>query len=84
MTYQIMESSEKAKSIIDGTAKGLNAKIHFPFDKLEVGQSFAVSINDVNVNTLRTYASRYGRDNNSKFAVLTHKEAGLYEVARIR
>lgn len=57
----------------------------FPWDQLEVGQSFPAKYDQVKGSSLRTYACIVGKKLGRQFSVKDHgKEVGIYEVARIK
>lgn len=55
----------------------------YPFDNLEIGQSFTVSINEISSNTIRIAASLAGKRLKRKFKVRVDHDLNLYEIARI-
>ena len=90
-SFEIIASSPKALERINpsivGTAKPASSIKHhlskYPFNQLEVGQSFAVPIGSVNSSKLRVITSQASKRLEKLFTVVQHKELELYEVARI-
>ena len=83
---KIVESSPKAKEKIEttedefGTCKQVSK---YPFECLEIGQSFAVPTVDIKENSMRSLVSK--RNNSGKkFIVVKHTESGVFEIARVR
>ena len=82
MTIEIVESSPAAIQLAQALQdKSANSK-KYPFDDLNVGQSFRMKLADANVASLRAIASRKSR-NGLMFKVIIHEGEGLAEVARI-
>jgi hypothetical protein len=75
MTIEIVSSSPKA-------LEAAKAAVRYPFDKLEVGQSFTVPAADCNVASLQAIASRKSKKG-VKFKVIRHDDLAVVEVARI-
>lgn len=85
--FEIQKSSTKVMEMIrEGREKVNAASIYkdMPFAELEIGQSFAVDIDKVNKYTLRNYVSNFSKDNNVLLKMITHKNDGVYEIARIK
>lgn len=82
MTIEIVESSPAALQLAQALQdKSANSK-KYPFDDLNVGQSFRMALADANVASLRAIASRKSR-NGLSFKVIIHETSGVVEVARI-
>lgn len=81
MEFKITESSPKAKSI----NPDMKSNAVYPFDQLEVGQSFTIKKSACNWKSLRVVVSqRNARAKGAKeFAFIMHDEIDLVEVARI-
>lgn len=82
MSYNITDSSPQAAEVAKKAPNvGTGAK-KYPFDKLNVGQSFSVPIDGANIKSLRTRASQksvLGK----RFVVVLHEGMGVIEVARV-
>lgn len=81
MAFEIVQSSPKAKEV----AKTKNGQETYPFDQLEVGQSFTAKLDEVNWKSLRICVyQRNSRSNGVKeFAFIKHDDLGICEVACI-
>lgn len=55
----------------------------YPFEKLDVGQSFTVPVEDGVESSLRVQCSTYGKKHSKVFRCVKHKSQGLLEVGRI-
>lgn len=64
------------------TPEDLHSSIKYPFDLLQIGDSFTVPYDAVRLPTLRSATSRahYGK----RFKLLRHDKIMKYEVVRIR
>ena len=81
MTFQIVASSPKALATTEVKRSSIEA---FPFQQLEVGQSFLVPFNTVAESTIRNNASKVGKKLSRKFSVVKHEDPhNVFEVARI-
>lgn len=85
MSFEIRHSSPQA---IQAAADAQEAHGKYPFDKLEIGQSFTAAIKDCNWKSLRTCVyQRNSRERANKtgveFKFIKHDDLGLVEVARI-
>ena len=84
MSIQIVASSPQAEEI----RKNPNAVVktglrtRYPFDKLEIGQSFTLPKAEANLKSIRLIASRKSKDG-KRFEVLEHETPPVVEVARI-
>lgn len=80
VSFNIVESSDAAK--LAGEPK---TKVEYPFDTLNVGQSFLVPFaSGVVEGTLRMVVSRRNRrDKPKRYSVIKHEAHSCYEVARI-
>lgn len=77
--FEVFESSKKA---INRKVEKRNKK--YPWDILQIGQSFAVDKNTVKKHSLVCMAGQIGLRKNKKFVVIDHGEdTNSYEVARI-
>ena len=79
MQIQIVPSSDKMK---EDAPKELIRKEAYPFDLLEVGQSFTLQKEEANLASIRTIASRKSK-NGKRFKVEIHEEYSLVEVGRL-
>ena len=77
MTVQIVASSPKALEAGESNER----KEKYPFELLEVKQSFTLALEGANLASLRTLASRKSK-NGKRFVVVVHQEHSLIEVAR--
>jgi len=84
MAIEIVASSPKAIELMK-EGKRSEGTIVYPFDKLEVGQSFTVPIADGKYQSLHAIASRKGKLQSKKFAIIRHDDLTppVFEVARI-
>ena len=57
--------------------------VTYPFEDMEIGQSFTVAFADANEVNLRTAASRASKRFSKKFKVVKHSEYSCYEVGRV-
>jgi len=76
MKFQIVESSKEA-------IEAPEEQSSYPFDALEVGQSFLVAMAANNGPALRTAASRASKKLERKFRVVAWSDLGKFEVARL-
>lgn len=82
MSYAISNSSPLAAEAAAKAPSVGKTNRSYPFDRLNVGQSFAVPMDGANIKSLRTRASQksvLGK----RFVVVTHEDMGVYEVARV-
>lgn len=81
MTFQIVASSPKAKEVSPKHKQNET----YPFEQLEVGQSFTAKLDEVNWKSLRICVyQRNARSKGAKeFAFIKHDDLGVCEVARI-
>jgi len=84
MAIQIVESSPKAKEAAE-TKREQRAEM-YPFEQLNVGQSFTVPLDECNWKSLRiiTYKRNKKYDGEREFTFVKHDDLGLAEVARIK
>ena len=81
MSYQIVQSSPQAMATGE-TAK--KTTTNFPFEALEVGQSFLVPVEDFAEQSVRNAASKAGKKLSRRFCVVKHSAPhNLFEVARL-
>lgn len=83
MAIQIVESSPKVKEASE-TKREQRGEM-YPFDQLQVGQSFTVPIDECNWKSLRiiTYKRNAKYKGEREFAFVKHDDLQLVEVARI-
>ncbi len=82
MSYQIVQSSPQAMN--SGEVKKKHSTASFPFEKLEVGQSFLVPLEDFAEQSVRNAASKAGKKFERKFSVVKHSAPhNVFEIARI-
>lgn len=84
MPIQIVESSPKAKEVIE-TKREQRAEM-YPFEQLEVGKSFTVPLDECNWKSLRiiTYKRNKKYEGEREFAFIKHDDLKLAEVARLK
>lgn len=82
MTFQIVESSPEARELAQALQDKSAQSKKYPFDELQPGQSFTMQLDDANVQSLRSLASRKSKKGLS-FKVIVHEAMGVVEVARI-
>lgn len=80
--YEIQQSSPKA--LEEPTGKGRGYELKYPWNKLTVGNSFAIPFAEHKLNNLRSYVIRMGHKYGKKFKVVVHEESQLYEIACIQ
>ena len=81
MSYQIVQSSPQAMAIGE-TAK--KTTTNFPFEVLEVGQSFLVPVEDFAEQTIRNAAAKAGKKLSRRFCVVKHSALhNVFEVGRL-
>ena len=81
MSYQIVQSSPQAMATSE-TAK--KTTTNFPFEALEVGQSFLVPLNDFAEQSVRNAASKAGKKLSRRFCVVKHSALhNVFEVGRL-
>lgn len=78
-TFAIVESSPQAK----GAAPKPKANVLYPFDSLEVGQSFTAKLDEVNWKSLRICVYKQNAKSDKQFKFVKHDDLGVAEVARI-
>ena len=80
MSVQIVASSPKALE----AGEVIERKEKYPFEQLEVKQSFSLQLSEANLQSLRTLASRRSKGG-KRFVVVVHDDVTppLVEVARI-
>lgn len=83
MDFEIVDSSPLAMKIAERKTQAREST--YPFEQLEVGQSFRIPMNKVNVKSLRTCVYQRNARNKGKaeWAFIQHRELGLIEVARL-
>lgn len=84
MPVQIVESSPKAAEAAE--SKKAKREEAYPFEQLEVGQSFTVPLAECNWKSLRviTYQRNAKYKGEREFAFVKHDDLKLAEVARIK
>ncbi len=81
MSYQIVQSSPQAMATGE-TAK--KTTTNFPFEALEVGQSFLVPVEDFAEQSVRNAASKAGKKLSRRFCVVKHSALyNVFEVGRL-
>ena len=81
MSYQIVQSSPQAMATGE-TAK--KTTTNFPFEALEVGQSFLVPVEDFAEQSIRNAASKAGKKLSRRFCVVKHSALhNVFEVGRL-
>ncbi len=81
MSYQIVQSSPQAMATGE-TAK--KTTTNFPFEALEVGQSFLVPVEDFAEQSVRNAASKAGKKLSRRFCVVKHSAPhNVFEVGRL-
>ena len=81
MSYQIVQSSPQAMATGE-TAK--KTTTNFPFEALEVGQSFLVPVEDFAQQSVRNAASKAGKKLSRRFCVVKHSALhNVFEVGRL-
>lgn len=90
MTYELIESSPKAKAKIKSyeDAIGVETELShqrqkYPWPSMAIGQSFTVPLAEGNEASLRNGASQFSKKTGKKFAVIRHAEYSCFECARI-
>lgn len=79
-TFAIVESSPQTK----GVKPKVHANVLYPFDSLEVGQSFTAKLDEVNWKSLRICVYKQNAKHKDKeFKFIKHDDLGVAEVARI-
>lgn len=73
---EFFDISEKAKQVKSGPI----GRIKYPWQQVPVGKSFVVQKSNISFKTLRSLASKTGKDLGKKFRVVDH-EGDVYEVA---
>lgn len=79
MSIQIVASSPKALEVAKEKPHSNGAT--YPFNELEVNQSFTLPKAEANVKSLQVIASRKSKGG-KRFVVVVHDELSLVEVAR--
>lgn len=79
MNYPIVKSSQLAVEL--GAKKTIHRNAVYPFDSLEVGDSFTVDKEENKLGSLRAVASRKSKDG-KVFIVVIHTMPAVIEVAR--
>lgn len=79
MAFEIVASSPKAQELAKKANEPSN-KI-YPFESLEVGQSFTAKLAEINWKSLRVVCSQKSK-NGKKYLFVKHDELGVCEVAR--
>lgn len=85
MAIEIVSSSPQALELMKRAGEKHASIRIYPFDKLEVGQSFTVPIADGIYQSLHAIASRKGKQQTKKFVIVKHEgmTPPSFEVARI-
>ena len=94
MAYEIYTASQEAMkrllvNINDpdpfGTSEpSKHGYTKYPFDQLHIAQAFIVPMAEAKYSVLANTAWNKGNHSGKKFTLVTHREAGIIEVARIR
>jgi hypothetical protein len=79
MSIEIVTSSPQAIEAAKETTRGQTL---YPFDKLEVGQSFTLPAAECNIASLQVVTSRKSKKG-KRFKMIQHDALGIVEVARI-
>lgn len=80
MSYQIVQSSPQAMATGETAKKTTTG---FPFEALEVGQSFLVPVEDFAEQTVRNAAAKAGKKLSRRFSVVKHLAPhNVFEIAR--
>lgn len=89
--FEIIACSPQAAKRIDpeierGTERdppNLHHRAKYPFERLLIGEGFAIPIADASETSLRVTSSRMTKKLNRKFTVIRHDDYQCFEVARI-
>lgn len=82
MAFEKYPSSDKAKFGKDDDSSP--ESISQRFDELEFEQSLIVGMDEVNIASLRTIASRKNKEGAKRFRIVLHQEYGKVEIARLK
>jgi hypothetical protein len=86
LKYQIFTSSFICDKMIESRESDLPivpSNSIYPFDEMQIGQSFSVPFSDSREKSLRTQVSLAIKRTGKKFKIIKHKELALFEVARL-
>lgn len=72
------------RQIVPSSTLAMQTRYKYPWNDMEVGQSFQVAYGEAKLSSLKPYAYRMGQKLNKKFNVVDHGEAIGYEVARVK
>ena len=81
-TIQIVKSSPQAEAIAKNPLTSAVGQKRYPFDSLEVGQSFTLPKAEAKIASLKVIASRKSK-NGKRYTVIEHESPPVVEVARI-
>ena len=81
MKPAIVESSPQALELAK-SHKEATGNLVYPFDSLNVGQSFTVKLSEAKVGSLQSLCSRKSKGG-KQFKILKHEAQDILEVARI-
>ncbi len=79
MSFEILPSSTKAMEV--GTKRKTPPNKVYPFDELQVGQSFGGKLEENNWKSIRVLTSQRSKGG-KRFVFVVHEEIGMFEVAR--
>jgi hypothetical protein len=82
MSYKIVEWSPEAHDLSQSSGSRIIGREKYPWNKIEIGQSFTVPFDDANADSLRTYCYYQSKRLNKTFRFLKHEQFKLYEIAR--
>lgn len=85
MSFEITNSSPQAQAAVKEAAE---MQVKYPFDKLQVGQSFTAKLSECNWKSLRICVYQHNARQRAnatgvEFKFIKHDELGLVEVARV-
>lgn len=66
------------------TDRGVNGKTRFPFDKMDVGDSFFIDGDSAKANSVRASATHYKNKYDKNFSVSIIKDGNGYRLFRIK
>lgn len=81
MTIEIVESSPQAIELAKQPQERPGLAV-YPFNKLEVGQSFRLKLSEANVASIQSLCSRKSKKGKT-FKMVKHEDIDVLEVARI-
>ncbi len=88
MSFDIVQSSPEASKLGENETSKTTGVFNYPFDQLEVGQSFTAKLEECNWKSLRICVYQrndreHKRGSGKKFVFVKHDNLKLCEVARI-